>query len=107
MSDLLGVILRAVTKEFGSQPASVMTPTRGLPADSRARAISMYVYHRAEPAARLTMTDVGRVFGRDRTTVRHAFDNVERWRQNDVGFRKRLGDIEQRIAAIGYPGGVQ
>jgi chromosomal replication initiation ATPase DnaA len=67
----------------------------------------MYVYRKAEPVCVPCLTALGRTFGRDRTTVRHALSRVEVWKAKEPGFAKRLGDVQQRLAAEGYPGGVQ
>ena len=72
--DTLKRIVLAVTREFGSDPDSVMASTRRLPVDSRARAVAMSIcYDRMQ-----SYTDVGKLFERDRTTVRAAVHRVDR-----------------------------
>ena len=82
---------------------------REVPEDARARAIAMYVYMKAEDIRvweKPRWSEVGRAFNRDRTTVRHAFRRVHDWINNERNFALRLSQVQQRVAAIGYPGGV-
>jgi chromosomal replication initiation ATPase DnaA len=60
-------------------------------AASRVRQIAMYVCH---VVLRLTQTEVGRGFGRDRTTVAHACQVVEDMR-DDMEFERVMLKFEQ------------
>ena len=62
---------------------------------SRVRQIAMYCAH---TVLRFTMSDVGKGFGRDRTTVMHACHIVEDLR-DDPDFEAILLRIEQLVAA--------
>jgi chromosomal replication initiation ATPase DnaA len=62
---------------------------------SRVRQIAMYVAH---VILRLTMSDVGRGFGRDRTTVIHACQTIEDLR-DDPEFDRVVHMFEQIASA--------
>ena len=64
------VILDAVQAEFGVTRAQLMAPTRSSRDVARARQEAMRRVHAASPQS--NWTELGRLFGRDRTTVRHA-----------------------------------
>lgn len=64
---------------------------------SRVRQIAMYVSH---VTLRLNMTDVGRGFGRDRTTVLHACHLIEDMR-DDADFDRVVGQTE-RVALAAF-----
>ncbi len=107
MNPLLTTVATKVAGEFGSRLSAILSSTRGRPEDARARAIAMYVYRAAEPVCIPCLTELGKTFGRDRTTVRHALNRVEGWKKNEPGFKRRLERVQQNLAAEGYPGGVQ
>lgn len=64
---------------------------------SRVRQIAMYVAH---VVLRLTMADVGRGFGRDRTTVLHACQLVEDLR--DDAEYDRVVSMFERVASAAF-----
>lgn len=64
---------------------------------SRVRQIAMYVAH---VVLRLTMSDVGRGFGRDRTTVVHACQTIEDLR-DDPEF-DRVVSMFERVASAAF-----
>ena len=64
---------------------------------SRVRQIAMYVAH---VILRLNMSDIGRGFGRDRTTVLHACHLVEDMR-DDKDF-DRLVAMTERVALVAF-----
>ncbi|MGN6466247.1 MAG: helix-turn-helix domain-containing protein [Rhizobiaceae bacterium] len=64
---------------------------------TRVRQIAMYVGH---VVLRLSMSDVGRGFGRDRTTVLHACHLVEDMR-DDADFDRVVGTME-RVAGAAF-----
>lgn len=107
MNPLLTTVATKVAGEFGSKLSAILAPTRGRPEDARARAIAMYVYKMAEPVCVPCNAELGRVFGRDRTTVRHALNRVVEWKKSEPGFRRMLEGVQMALAAEGYPGGVQ
>lgn len=107
MNPLLTTVVTKVAGEFGSRLSAILAPNRGRPEDARSRAIAMYVYQKAEPVAEPSLTALGREFGRDRTTARHALNRVEEWKRTEPGFKRRLERLQQELAAEGYPGGLQ
>ena len=70
-------------------------PVRGTDEIARVRQIAMYVAH---VVLGLTMTDIGRGFGRDRTTVMHACHLVEDLR-DDRDFDQIIARTEKIVAA--------
>jgi chromosomal replication initiation ATPase DnaA len=64
---------------------------------SRVRQITMYVAH---VVLRLTQSEVGRGFGRDRTTVLHACHTIEDFR-DDAEF-DRIVSMVERIAQAAF-----
>lgn len=105
MNPLLTSVATEVAVEFGSRLSAILSSTRGSPPDARARAISMYVYRQAATVAPC-LTELGRVFDRDRTTVRHALQRVAFWAFSEPGFNERLARVQQRVAEK-TPGGAR
>lgn len=68
------VIDDAVARVFSVEIARLRGTTRGAKAVALARQVAMYIAH---VGLGITLTDVGRVFSRDRTTVAHACAVVE------------------------------
>lgn len=86
----------AVATVFDVDPKAMQVQTRGPARAAFARQISMYLAH---VVCGLTLTEVGRVFGRDRTTVAHACGVVED-RRDDAAFDGRLTHLERAVAAL-------
>jgi chromosomal replication initiation ATPase DnaA len=63
-------IVAAVCAEFGGEPARVLSPHRGHPADAQRRWVAMHVYRWGKGGPK-SYSEVGRAFDRDRTSVRH------------------------------------
>ena len=85
-----------VTEEFGSTPCNVLKSTRGSAEDAWVRAIAVRVYRDLAPDDQKTLTALGELFGRDRTTVRHALSRVQPWTQT-LGFSTRMAEVKQRV----------
>lgn len=64
----------AVASAFRIVPDELWSDTRGSPTIASARQVAMYLAH---VGCGLTFTEVGRLFGRDRTTVAHGCGVVE------------------------------
>jgi len=79
-------IERAVTHVFGVDYAALSRFRRGRQPVSNARQVAMYVAH---VACGMSLTDVGRLFGRDRTTVAHACLRTE-MRRDDPRFDQAI-----------------
>ena len=68
------IIEQAVSPAFHVVRDELWTATRGSPSTAFARQVAMYLAH---VGCGLTLTEVGRLFARDRTTVAHACSLVE------------------------------
>jgi hypothetical protein len=68
------LILAIVVRNFGIDKDAFYGPSRGHAKVSLARQVAMYLAH---VICSVDHTEIGRVFGRDRTTVRHACHSIE------------------------------
>jgi hypothetical protein len=93
------VIEGAVAQVFGVQHAELFRATRGKAPVALARQVAMYLTH---GACGLSFTDVGLVFGRDRTTVAHACRVVED-RRDDPVFDRALELLEWAVPTLVAP----
>jgi hypothetical protein len=66
-----------VVPTFAVGPAALWARTRGSPRAALARQVAMYLAH---VGMGLSLSEVGRLFARDRSTVAHACGVVEVWR---------------------------
>lgn len=69
----IDTVLDVVAEGMGVDRASILAPSRGVKKLAWARQVAMYLYH----GGHRSWSEVGRVFGRDRTTVRHAVAKVK------------------------------
>lgn len=90
------VIDPAVALIFEVEPRDLGAPTRRSPRAAFARQVSMYLAH---VVCGLSMTEVGVLFARDRTTVAHACEVVED-RRDDPDLDGRLERLECAISAL-------
>jgi len=86
----------AVTPVFMVAGAELWSDTRGQPHVAFARQVAMYLAH---VGCRLTFTEVGQVFARDRTTVAHACGIVEDLRDDPV-FDRSLELLESVLRSL-------
>jgi chromosomal replication initiation ATPase DnaA len=86
-------IEQAVVQVFGVGYAELHAMTRGRAKIAFARQVAMYLAH---AACRLSLTDTGRLFGRDRTTVAHACTVIED-RRDDPVFDRALDLLEWAV----------
>jgi chromosomal replication initiation ATPase DnaA len=84
------VLEQAVTQVFTVPRAELWSQRRGRPAVAFARQVAMYLAH---VCCGLNLKEVGRIFGRDRTTVAHACCVVED-RRDEPSFDRALELIE-------------
>jgi chromosomal replication initiation ATPase DnaA len=84
------ILEQAISKVFMVACADLWSGTRGRPRVAFARQVAMYLAH---VACGLTMTEVGHIFDRDRTTVAHACGLVEDLR-DDPSFDRSLELLE-------------
>jgi chromosomal replication initiation ATPase DnaA len=80
----------AMSRAFRVPSRDLWSGTRGRPAAAFARQVAMYLAH---VAFGLSLTEVGHVFARDRTTVAHACSLIEDLR-DDLTFDRSLELLE-------------
>lgn len=90
------VIDPAVALVFEVEPHDLGAATRRSPRVAFARQVAMYLTH---VVCGLSMTEVGVLFSRDRTTVAHACEVVEDRRDNP-DLDRRLERLECAISAV-------
>lgn len=95
-SRLRQVIDPAVALVFEVDPQELGAATRRSPRAAFARQVAMYLTH---VVCGLSMTEVGALFARDRTTVAHACEVVED-RRDDPDLDKRVERLECAVAAL-------
>ncbi len=86
-------IERTISSVFGVSSADLQTSNRGRAQIAFARQTAMYLAH---VACELSLSEVGRLFGRDRTTVAHACHRVEDCRDDPL-FDRTLELLEGAI----------
>ena len=96
---LRGIVEDIVACVCDVDPALLRLPNRGRANVALARQVAMYIAHIGYG---LNLTDVGVVFGRDRTTVAHACSVVE-MRREDTEFDTPILLIELIIRAVNGP----
>jgi chromosomal replication initiation ATPase DnaA len=84
------ILEQAISKVFMVAGSDLWSDTRGRPRVAFARQVAMYLAH---VGGGLTMTEVGQLFARDRTTVAHACGVVEDLR-GDPSFDRSLELLE-------------
>lgn len=89
-------IEQAVVQVFGIGHSDLYRVTRGQAKIALARQVAMYLAH---VACGLSLTDTGRLFGRDRTTVAHACGVIED-RRDDPVFDRALDLLEWAVPAL-------
>lgn len=94
--DARRVIELAVTQVFDVEECELAAFSRGEARTAHARQVAMYLAH---VACHLSLTDVGRMFGRDRTTVAHACAVIEDERDDPV-FDRTLDLLEWAVPAM-------
>lgn len=93
-------VTACVALDFGLDEAVLMAPTRGAPRVAFARQVAMYLAH---VGFALSFETVGRVFGRDRTTISHACHVIEDSR-DDIWMDCRLAALELACRAASDAG---
>lgn len=79
---LIRLIQSIISKIYAVEVSALLAPSRGLTKVAHARQVAMYLAH---VVCRIGLTEIGRAYGRDRTTVRHACGAVED-RRDDPDF---------------------
>jgi chromosomal replication initiation ATPase DnaA len=86
----------AVASVFEVEIVALKAPTRGSAEAAFARQVAMYLAH---VVCGLSLTEVGLIFGRDRTTVAHACEVVEDCR-DEPELDRRLEHLERAVASL-------
>ncbi len=89
-------IEQAVVKVFGITYGDLRRATRGRAKVALARQVAMYLAH---VGCGLSLTETGRLFKRDRTTVAHACGVIED-RRDDPIFDRALDLLEWAVPAL-------
>lgn len=84
-------VTSSVASDFGLDEKVLAAATRGAPRVAFARQVAMYLAH---VGFALSFAAVGRMFGRDRTTVSHACRVIEDGR-DDAWLDRRLAVLER------------
>jgi hypothetical protein len=96
MPPLRQVIDLAVALVFGVDVHDMRAKRRGSPKVAFARQVSMYLAH---VACSLSLTEVGVLYGKERTTVAHACCHIED-RRDDHDLDLRLDHLEHAVIAL-------
>ncbi len=89
-------IEQAIVQVFGVGRDDLRRVSRGRAKVALARQVAMYLAH---VACGLTLTDTGKLFDRDRTTVAHACGVIED-RRDDPLFDRALDLLEWAVPAL-------
>lgn len=95
-ADLRLAVGQAVMSVFGVGLYELAELARGNARVALARQTAMYLAH---TVGQLTLTEVGEMFGRDRTTVAHACSVVED-RRDDPNFDRALEVMERAVVRL-------
>ncbi len=90
------LIEQTVSRVFGVATTDLLRPSRGRKSIALARQVAMYL---ARVVGGLRLSEIGRVFGRDCSTVRHACMVIEN-RRDDPGFNLTLDHLETIIKRL-------
>jgi hypothetical protein len=93
---LKSIVETTVSQVFRIELAAIQASSRGLANVALARQTAMYLTH---VVCGMPLTDVGRVFNRDRTTVRHACTVIED-RRDDASFDRTICLLEEIVARM-------
>ncbi|MEX1061079.1 MAG: helix-turn-helix domain-containing protein [Methyloceanibacter sp.] len=95
-TQLRQVIDPAVAAVFEVDVRALRASTRGSPRTAFARQVAMYLAH---VVCGLSLTEVGTLFARDRTTVAHACSVVED-RRDESELDGKLEHLERAVASL-------
>ena len=90
------IIEQTAAHAFDIEPELLSFPSRGRARTALARQAAMYIAH---VGLSFSLTQVGQLFDRDRTTVAHACEVVEQ-RRDDVAFDRAITLLERVIRII-------
>ena len=90
------ILVRIVAREAGFDVCEMFHHSRSRAPIASARQLAMYMMH---VVLGRNLTEVGRFFGRDRTTVSHACFRIEDMR-DDPEFDERINRLEDRFEEV-------
>ncbi|MGI9421997.1 MAG: helix-turn-helix domain-containing protein [Hyphomicrobiaceae bacterium] len=96
-----GFLLGVVATVFEVDATLLVLNKRGIAPVARARQVAMYLAH---VGCGLSLTEVGRLFERDRTTVAHACHVIEEHRE-DNAFDQVIETLEHAVRTVNRLGG--
>lgn len=88
-------IVEAVGLEYRQERSALLATSRGRKDVAEARMVAMYLATRLLKSK--SLTTIGKYFGRDRTTVRHARDKMK------MAGDWRIGKLEKQLASTIAP----
>jgi chromosomal replication initiation ATPase DnaA len=94
--DARNIVEQAVAAVFGVPLRELRASTRRQASTAFARQVAMYLAH---VTCGLNLTEVGSLFGRDRTTVGHACGVVED-RRDDPSFDRLMDHLERAVMRL-------
>ncbi|MCF6325802.1 MAG: hypothetical protein L3J21_00765 [Devosiaceae bacterium] len=97
------VLVRIVARSFGVTPCEMFHHSRSRAPIAATRQLAMYMMH---VVLGRNLTEVGRFFGRDRTTVSHACIRIEDMR-DDLEFDERINQLEHDLEQADFKTGIQ
>lgn len=96
ISNMSALITGLVGSVTGLAVDELLLATRGLSSVARARQVAMYLAH---TSCGLSLSEVGKMFSRDKSTVAHAVHQIEDLR-DDNEFDDWLGDLETALQTV-------
>lgn len=95
-SSFIRIVGMAVSQVFGITTSDLLGRSRGQAQIALARQVAMYL---ARVVGGMALSDIGREFGRDRTTVAHACMVIET-RRDDPGFNFTVDLLEGIVSRL-------
>ncbi|MEM9329954.1 MAG: helix-turn-helix domain-containing protein [Pseudomonadota bacterium] len=96
-SDLvIRATIQIVAVAFELDPDALLKPQRGSAKIARSRQVSCYLLH---TSLSLPLVEIGKIFGKDRTTIGHACRLVEDLR-DEPSFDDRIVELEKTIRLV-------
>ncbi len=92
------IIIEETAKCYGVEISDIMSTSRTAKV-TLARQISMYIIR---SMTQLSLPDIGRVFGRDHTTVMHSLEKVEKLMKSNREVSENIRDIKSNVNAKAY-----
>lgn len=94
------VVINTVAKHFGISTDVLLNEDRDVASVARARQITMYLLRRVSG---YSYSEIGRICGRDHSTVMHGCDLIMQRRGADQGLNAQIKALETQLAAIINP----